>query len=342
VDTARIVELLQPFLAAPGASASALRHAGGYSEAASAAEEPASFTQPQLQSISTYINLLLRWNARINLTAVRQPEEIVTRHFGESLFAARHLFPNAAVGTDLHPGQAERSKADWEGHGFSRDEKPPVDYAPSQSVSPLDLDSQGEPAKIAAKRRKNAAQGASPGSEEENEQALEGQKGSCETGALAPEVSANDQRRSANDAFADHLIDLGSGAGFPGLPIKLWAPHIHLTLIESNHKKAAFLREAARALTLTDVNVFSGRAENFQRQEKAFPIAAGIVTLRAVEHFDSILPTAARFVAHTGRLALLIGQAQVDRARQLLPDLRWQDPTPIPLSSTRVFLLGHR
>jgi 16S rRNA (guanine(527)-N(7))-methyltransferase RsmG len=335
VDTARIAELLQPFLTGPGASASALRHAGGYSGATSAAEEPASFTQPQLQSISTYINLLLRWNARINLTAVRQPEEIVTRHFGESLFAARHLFPNAAVGTDLHPGQAERCKADWEGHGFSRDEKPPLDYAPSQSVSPLDFDSQGEPAKIAAKRRKNAAQGASPGSEERDEQALERRKGSCETGALSPEVSAN-------DAFADHLIDLGSGAGFPGLPIKLWAPHIHLTLIESNHKKAAFLHEAARALTLTDVNVFSGRAEDFQRQEKAFPIVAGVVTLRAVEHFDSILPTAARFVAHPGRLALLIGQAQVDRARQLLPDLRWQDPTPIPLSSTRVFLLGHR
>lgn len=47
----------------------------------------------QLQSILTYINILLRWNAKTNLTAIRDPEEIVTRHFGESLFAARHLFP---------------------------------------------------------------------------------------------------------------------------------------------------------------------------------------------------------------------------------------------------------
>src|SRR5208283_6083881 len=51
------------------------------------------------------------------------------------------------------------------------------------------------------------------------------------------------------------VIDIGSGAGFPALPLKIWAPHIHLTLIESNHKKAAFLREVARALTLTNINV---------------------------------------------------------------------------------------
>ena len=52
------------------------------------------------ENISIYIDLLLRWNARINLTAVRQPEEIVTRHFGESIFAARRLFPKAKGGTD--------------------------------------------------------------------------------------------------------------------------------------------------------------------------------------------------------------------------------------------------
>src|SRR5438876_473987 len=77
----RIAELLQPFLPVP-------------------------LAKSQLQDISTYIDMLLRWNARINLTAVRQPEEIVTRHFGESLFAARHLFPqpehpNAPAGQSI-------------------------------------------------------------------------------------------------------------------------------------------------------------------------------------------------------------------------------------------------
>src|SRR5580693_2378362 len=118
----------------------------------------------QLDQISIYIDLLLRWNARINLTAIRNEEEIVTRHFGESLFAARHLFPRVA-----------------------------------RAPSPTSV--------------------------------------------------------SKTKVHAPRLIDIGSGAGFPGLPIKIWAPEIDLTLIESNQKKATFLREIARKLTLTDINV---------------------------------------------------------------------------------------
>src|SRR5271169_2870056 len=48
-----------------------------------------------LPQLSTYLDLLLKWNARTNLTAIRDPEEIVRRHFGESLFAARHLDPSS-------------------------------------------------------------------------------------------------------------------------------------------------------------------------------------------------------------------------------------------------------
>src|ERR1700722_19828778 len=59
-----------------------------------------------------------------------------------------------------------------------------------------------------------------------------------------------------------HVLDLGSGAGFPALPIKIWRPQIHLTTIEPTHKKAAFLREAARELKLIDVNVIAERAES--------------------------------------------------------------------------------
>ncbi len=53
----------------------------------------AELTSRELSGISMYVDILLRWNARINLTAIRDPEEIITRHFGESLFAASHLFP---------------------------------------------------------------------------------------------------------------------------------------------------------------------------------------------------------------------------------------------------------
>jgi len=255
MDPARIAELLQPFVEGPRSQRpirewtepSALPESF-HSEEAPSVEEPVFLTPASLRNISIYIDLLLRWNARINLTAVRNPEEIVTRHFGESLFAARHLFPDPRV---PFPGEAPPQETASDPHGLS----------------------------------------------------------------------------------ALDLIDLGSGAGFPGLPIKMWAPGIRATLIESNQKRATFLREAIRALRLTDINVFSGRGENFAEQ-------AGVVTLRAVERFDAVLPAAANLVAPSGCLALLVGGAQVERARQLLPAFAWQDPVSVPLSSNRALLLG--
>src|SRR5450755_4862699 len=105
MDTARIAELLQPFLqSAQGRCHSEPAKAGEACPGPSR-REPAALSPAQLQSISTYIDILLRWNARINLTAIRDPEEIVLRHFGESLFAARHLFPGG-VGPGLRSGEA--------------------------------------------------------------------------------------------------------------------------------------------------------------------------------------------------------------------------------------------
>src|ERR1019366_3265140 len=128
MDPARIVELLRPFLEV-SESHPRVPHPSAFSalgwepvttgpdpchsERTSVPEaspersrrESASLTPSQLQNILTYIDLLLRWNARINLTAIRDPEEIVTRHFGESLFAARCLFPKAAPQRVPHPAR---------------------------------------------------------------------------------------------------------------------------------------------------------------------------------------------------------------------------------------------
>src|SRR5271156_5263220 len=85
MDTARIADRLNPFL-------------------------EQSLSEFQLHQISTYIDLLLHWNARINLTAIRNEEEIVTRHFGESLFAASHLFPPYPVTSSVSPACPEQSR----------------------------------------------------------------------------------------------------------------------------------------------------------------------------------------------------------------------------------------
>ncbi len=226
MENARIAELLAPFL-----KASLRDHHRG--------DAPTELSPVQLRHISMYIDVLLAWNARVNLTAVREPEEVVTRHFGESIFAARHIFPAASPGMD------------------------------------------------------------------------------------------------ATEA-APHVIDVGSGAGFPGLPIKIWAPRIDLTLIESNQKKATFLREVVRKLELNSVEVFAGRAEAYHG-----PMGQA-VTLRAVERFESILPVAAGLVDSGGRLAMLVGELQLNRLSALLPDMKWSKPMRLPLSSSRTLIIGRK
>jgi 16S rRNA (guanine(527)-N(7))-methyltransferase RsmG len=279
MDTARIAQLLTPFL---GSS-----------------QEPTLITEDLLLHISTYIDILLRWNSRINLTAIRDPEEIVTRHFGESLFAARHLFPdrNAAVAGKNHVGTAAS--------GCPAEQSSAATEAATEVASIR--------GRAALQRREKAQHS---------------------EGALAP-ATANDQRPATNGE-SPSLADLGSGAGFPGIPIKLWSPHVRVTLIESNHKKATFLREVARALTLTDINIQNFRAETLA------PATFDVVTLRAVERFKTTLPVAANLIATTGRLALLIGSSQLDSAIQILKSYSWSEPLPIPCSDSRILTIAHR
>jgi 16S rRNA (guanine527-N7)-methyltransferase len=272
MDVARIAELLEPFLEHRTASA--------HGTAAVAAGPP--LTASQLDQISTYIDILIRWNARVNLTSIRSPEEIVTRHFGESLFAARHLLPCAAALDEITPG-------------------PP----PSEPGAP--------PAQSSAEKNSPAAHL-----------------------AHASHKTTVDAAQPYSSSETSRVADLGSGAGFPGLPMKIWCPPAQLTLIESRHKKVAFLREVIRALTLTNVNVFAGRAEDFP------PASVSLLTLRAVERFDSILPMAPGLLSPTGRLALLIGQAQVRRVHAVAPSLLWSPPVPIPLSQERALLVGQK
>jgi 16S rRNA (guanine527-N7)-methyltransferase len=201
VETAAIAHLLEPFI---------------------------ELDETRLRAISTYIDLLLKWNARMNLTAIREPGEIVQRHFGESLFAAKHLL----------------------------EQKPP-----------------------------------------------------------------------------QTAIDLGSGAGFPGVPFALLAPEVQVTLIESQQKKATFLKELVHTLGLKNAKVFSDRAENY-------PGTADLIMLRAVERFEQALRMAIRLTNEGGRVALMIGSGQVESARKLAPEVVWDSPVEIPCSLSRELLVG--
>jgi 16S rRNA (guanine527-N7)-methyltransferase len=160
---------------------------------------------PLFDQLSVYLDLLLRWNARTNLTAIREPEEIVRRHFGESLFTAAHL-PAATT-----------------------------------------------------------------------------------------------------------LLDFGSGAGFPGLPIQLFHPHLQVTLAESQNKKATFLREVVRTLGLP-TEVFAARVESMP-PTRTF----GIVTLRAVDNMAAARHAAIPRVSPNGHLITLGSESDAEPSATLLP-----------------------
>lgn len=113
-------------------------------------------------------------------------------------------------------------------------------------------------------------------------------------------------------AEAAVVADVGSGAGFPGLAMKLYRPSLQLTLIEKNYKKVVFLRETSRQLALA-VAVFHGAAETYP-QWKSVEVA----TLRALKAAPSLLAQ----LTHQRVNLLLFHGKKIDPALQSLQILQ--------------------
>jgi len=129
------------------------------------------------------------------------------------------------------------------------------------------------------------------------------------------------------------LLDLGSGAGFPGIPIALCRPEIAVTLTESQGKKAAFLYEAVRILGLS-CKVHSGRAEMLSSRFDC-------VALRAVDRMREAVQLAAALVDQNGWLAVMTTGGELEGLKALLgAEISWRDPLPLSGSECRVLALG--
>jgi len=182
----------------------------------------------QSQRFEAYLSLLQRWNARVNLTAIREQDGILSRHFVESIACARTL---------------------------------PVGIVT--------------------------------------------------------------------------LLDFGSGAGFPGIPISLCRPEIEVTLAESQGKKAAFLQEAVRVLGLP-AKVHSGRAETLGARFDC-------VVLRAVDRMELAVQAASGLVRPGGWLALMTTGGELAALQSAAGrGYSWSTPTPLPGSEDRLLAIAAR
>jgi 16S rRNA (guanine527-N7)-methyltransferase len=184
----------------------------------------------QVLKIQQYIQLLLAWNDKVNLTAIRDPLEILYRHFCESMFA-----------------------------GIS------VPF---------------------------------------------------ETGRLA---------------------DVGSGGGFPGLPLKILRPGLHVLLIESSVKKATFLAEVIRELGLTGAQVFVRPYEELG--EEIAPL--DYVCSRALGEFSRFLDWAHSEQLAAKSVVLWIGANDLPEIEKV-GSWEWREPIPVPNSLRRIILVGTR
>jgi 16S rRNA (guanine527-N7)-methyltransferase len=133
------------------------------------------------------------------------------------------------------------------------------------------------------------------------------------------------------------LADVGSGAGFPGIPLKIMRPELQVFLIESNMKKATFLAEVLRNIELPDTRVLVSRYEELG--EEIMPL--DYVCSRAVGDFEPFLAWAASERVAAKQVILWIGGRDLDQARRGM-DWEWREPIPVPQSLRRYLLVGTR
>ena len=137
------------------------------------------------------------------------------------------------------------------------------------------------------------------------------------------------------------LLDVGSGAGFPGIPLAIAEPTLKVTLLEANGKKVSFLHEVVRELNLDNVEIIQGRAEELGTREKY-----DVVTARAVKELNILLEISFYLVKVGGCFIAYKGpgaKEELERAKDALKALGAAGPVlleyNLPKSQNpRVFL----
>jgi 16S rRNA (guanine527-N7)-methyltransferase len=118
---------------------------------------------------------------------------------------------------------------------------------------------------------------------------------------------------------AKRLLDVGSGAGLPGIPLALAKPDTHVTLLDSNHKKAAFLNQAVIELKLKNIEVCSERVESWQTQNRF-----DVIISRAFSDMGEFVRITRHLLARGGMFAAMKGLHPYEEIDKLPPGCKVQ------------------
>jgi 16S rRNA (guanine527-N7)-methyltransferase len=116
------------------------------------------------------------------------------------------------------------------------------------------------------------------------------------------------------------LLDVGTGAGFPGIPLKLWHPELSVDLVESSQRKSIFLRQVCRALGLVDVRCLVTRLETLGR-DPSMRERYDVIVARGVGELRRWLPAALALLQAGGRIVLEKGPGALAEVKALVPSI---------------------
>ncbi len=116
------------------------------------------------------------------------------------------------------------------------------------------------------------------------------------------------------------LLDIGTGAGFPGLVLKIFYPHLEITLLDSNHKKIMFLNTVIKELNLTNITCLNIRAENLPNNYRE---SFDIVTSRAVSTLSILCELSLPFLKVNNLFIAMKGDSEeeIKKSSQILEKL---------------------
>jgi 16S rRNA (guanine527-N7)-methyltransferase len=135
------------------------------------------------------------------------------------------------------------------------------------------------------------------------------------------------------------LLDVGSGAGFPGIALKIFRPELRITLLEASTKKCAFLQEVLGILGFRgSATVVHGRLDDFNRDRAIFDA----VTVRGVRLTPRTLDRIFAFLGPASRLLVLTSADQAERIQQGTAGMADWETVPVPGGAKRVALVGQK